>query len=65
MNIKVYVHLRKDAYSLKVANNISKKVLFVAICRTLGIPARINEIDGVAEFYNENTFISVENKLQR
>ena len=55
----------KGCLSLKVANNISKKVLFVAICRTLGIPARINEIDGIIEFYNENTFISVENKLQR
>ncbi len=39
----------------------SKKVLFVAICRTLGVPARLNPLDGEMQYYGENAFLNVEN----
>ena len=35
----------------------SKKVLFVAICRTLGVPARLNPLDGEMQYYGENAFL--------
>lgn len=35
---------------------LSRKTLFVAICRTLGIPARLNPVTYEAEFYKEHTF---------
>lgn len=38
----------------------SKKVLFVAICRTLGIPARLDPVTGEMQYYSENTFVNVE-----
>ncbi len=34
------------------------KVLFVAICRTLGIPARINPVDMTAQYYENGRFIN-------
>jgi len=39
----------------------SKKVLFVAVCRTLGVPARLNPLDGEMQYYGENAFLNVEN----
>ena len=47
------------ALKLKLVNEVSRKVLFVAICRTLGIPARINPVDLSPEYYENNTFVSV------
>lgn len=38
---------------------LSQKILFAAICRTLGIPARINPVDLEAEYFAEETFIPV------
>ena len=35
----------------KVGNKLSKDILFVAICRSIGIAARLNEIDGTKEYY--------------
>lgn len=55
----------KGCLMVKVANNISKKILFVAICRSIGIPAKINEINGISQFYNGSDFVSVESKLQK
>lgn len=40
---------------------MSKKILFVAICRTLGIPARISTTDLSIEYYN-GSFINAESK---
>lgn len=37
----------------------SKKVLFVAICRTLGIPARLNPDNRVMEYWKEDKFVPV------
>lgn len=33
-------------------NEMSRKILFAAVCRTLGIPARIHEVDREAEYYD-------------
>ncbi len=43
---------------------MSKKILFVAICRSLGIPARINSCDLSIEYYKgcNGRFIKVEDK---
>lgn len=40
-------------------NPLSQKILFVAICRTLGIPARINPVNLEAEIYENDGFVSV------
>lgn len=47
------------ALTVKKANAVSKKVLFVCICRALGIPARLNPINQLAEYYDDG-FVSVE-----
>ena len=44
---------------LGIAENNSCKVLFVAICRTLGIPARLNPEDGAMEYLEGNGFVRV------
>lgn len=33
-------------------NEMSRRILFAAVCRTLGIPARIHEVDREAEYYD-------------
>ena len=35
----------------KVGNKLSKDILFVAVCRSLGIPARLNYTDGTKEYF--------------
>lgn len=37
----------------------SQKILFVAICRTLGIPARLNPDNKVMEFWKDGEFVTV------
>lgn len=37
-----------------------RKVLFTAICRTLGIPARINSLDLAVQYYEKGEFRNVE-----
>lgn len=44
---------------LGIAENNSRKVLFVAICRTLGIPARLNPADGAVEYLEGGSFVRV------
>lgn len=41
---------------LGIASPLSKKILFVAIARTLGIPARLNPGDGAMEYMQEGRF---------
>lgn len=43
-----------------LANEAGRKLLFVAIMRTLGVPARINKLDGAAQFYREEKFWNTE-----
>lgn len=40
-------------------SELSQKTLFVAICRTLGIPARINPVTSAAEYYRDHGFVAV------
>lgn len=41
---------------MKQGNETAQKILFVAICRTLGIPARYNRITGKPEYLKEQIF---------
>lgn len=43
-----------------LAGSKGRKVLFTAICRTLGIPARINPVDLAAQYYDKGGFRNVE-----
>lgn len=40
---------------------LTKKVLFVIICRALNVPARFNPVHLLAEFYDGKEFVCVEN----
>ncbi len=44
---------------LKQGNLLSRKLLFAAVCRTFGIPARINPVDLEAEYYENGSFVRV------
>lgn len=44
---------------LKQGLELSKKVLFVAILRTIGIPAKINPLDQQAMYFENGSFVSV------
>jgi len=44
------------ALQLGVASEGSQKILFVAIARTLGIPARVRKLDGRVEFWQDGNF---------
>lgn len=48
------------ALTVKNASPLSKKILFVAVCRTLGIMARVNPLNQLAEYYADGEFIPVE-----
>ena len=43
----------------KQGSRNSRKVLFVAICRSLGIPARFHPIDGELEYYSNGRFCRI------
>lgn len=45
-------------------SHLSKKVLFTAVCRTLGIPARINPETHSVQYWSEGTFHNVEQAEQ-
>lgn len=47
------------ALRLKFAGDSSKRVLFVAVARTLGIPARLNSVDGAMEYREKDAFVPV------
>ena len=44
----------------KYGGNQSRRLLFVAICRTLGIPARINTLNRQLEYYTAGKFVKPE-----
>ncbi len=47
------------ALELGYAEKKSRKVLFVAIARALGIPARLDQTDGSPEYWKEGSFVRV------
>lgn len=48
------------ALTVKNASELSKKILFVSICRTLGIMSRVNPMNRLAEYYADGQFVPVE-----
>ena len=52
------------ALTVKNASPLSQKILFAAVCRALGIPARVNPVDRQAEYWQEGAFRPVEPREQ-
>lgn len=55
-----YEHLRvspKGALTLGIADPASQRVLFVAICRSLGIPAKLNMMHRDPEYWCDGAFV--------
>ncbi len=52
--------------SLKLlqGNPLSQRILFVAVCRTLGIPARMNPVNLEAEVYEAGKFVPVSEETE-
>lgn len=48
------------ALTVKNASPLSKKILYVNICRALGIVSRMNPVNQLAEYYKDGQFIPVE-----
>lgn len=48
-----------------IGSKRSKEHLFVAVCRTLGIPARLNPADLSMEYYADGTFHRVEKSAEK
>ncbi len=46
----------RGAVEMKAADRYSRNILFVAMCRTAGVPARINPVTGDAEFMQSLTW---------
>lgn len=44
---------------VKSGSFLSKKILFVAVCRAIGIPARLTEAEGAMEYLDINHFVAV------
>lgn len=42
---------------MKQGNPLAQKILFVAICRSLGIPARLNRVNMLPEYREKDTFV--------
>ena len=51
-------------YRMRCGSRRSKRVLFVAMARSFGIPARISPEDGSVEFWKEGDWISPEKQKQ-
>ena len=49
----------KGALLQQYADPVSRKVLFCAICRTLGIPARVNHLRREVEYYCDGQFVTI------
>lgn len=58
VDYRTIVSTPESALKLQYANPESQKILFVAICRTLGIPARVNRVTGEAQYYAADGFVS-------
>ncbi len=49
-NPKTLTQSPRATFEYKVGDDLNKTLLFVAICRSIGVPARINEITGETQF---------------
>lgn len=50
---------------VRLGHVASKKILFVAICRTLGIPARLNKENGNMSYFQDGTWVEIEVGVQQ
>lgn len=48
----------KGCLSLKQGSKRSKRILFVAMCRTFGIPSRLSPQDGTPQYWNGAAFVT-------
>lgn len=55
----------KGCLTMGVGSPLSKKILFVAIARTLGIPARLNPEDRSMEYRKDGSFVPVLSEAQK
>jgi hypothetical protein len=46
-------------FNLRVADRISRDIFFVACCRSMGIPARLNPVNRMTEYYTGDTWQQV------
>lgn len=53
------------ALKLGIADRKSRRVLFVAIARTLGIPARVNPVHSSVEYWKDGCFVSAEKASEK
>jgi hypothetical protein len=49
----------RGVYELKVADQRSRDIFFVALCRSLAIPARINPATGIPQYWSDNDWLNV------
>ena len=49
----------RGVYELKVADAHSRDIFFVAVCRSLGIPARINQATSMPQYFTNNEWANV------
>ncbi|MDF2542325.1 MAG: hypothetical protein K0S47_2043, partial [Herbinix sp.] len=54
----------KSTLTMKAASPLSKKVLFVAICRTYGLAARLDQVYSEPQYYTGNGFVFADEKLR-
>lgn len=54
----------KGCLEIGAGSFLSKKVLFTAICRSIGIAARLNPVDESMEYYNGSAMVSVLEKTK-
>ncbi|MCF2621653.1 transglutaminase domain-containing protein [Collinsella tanakaei] len=59
-HVKKHVGSPRGALLSGQASAVTRRALFVAICRTFGIPARINHIDAGIEYFAHGEFVPVE-----
>lgn len=49
----------RGVFELRVADKRSRDIFFVAVCRSLGMPARINTATGFPQYYSNSTWHNV------
>jgi len=54
------VTLPAGVLAARQGSPLSRKILFVSICRALGIPARLNPADGQAEYWTDGRFLAAD-----
>jgi hypothetical protein len=56
----------KGVYELKISDTRSRNIFFVALCRSMGIPSRLNPVNNIPQYYADKTWqdISFEKKQE-